>query len=65
MKYAITSRTVSTSATLKISHKDAVKFSKLISRKKLSDAKKSLNGWRFMGAAAKGHAAQAVPGGDI
>ena len=43
MKYALTSEIASTSSTLKISHKDAVKFCRVINRKKLIDAKRELN----------------------
>ncbi|MFH0928762.1 MAG: uL22 family ribosomal protein [Candidatus Aenigmatarchaeota archaeon] len=43
MKYAIDSGTkAKASATLKISHKDAVKFCRVINRKKFADAKKTL-----------------------
>jgi ribosomal protein L22 len=43
MKYALTSRSASASSTLKISHEDAVKFCRVINRKKLVNAKRSLD----------------------
>lgn len=39
----MTEKNASASATLRISHKDAVKFCKVINRKKLDDAKNTLN----------------------